>query len=54
MHVRFNRGELLETVVFRIGLLAAIRSKCTKGEPIHVMARPVIPICTSLQPPSVL
>ena len=27
-----NRGDLLELVVFRIGLLAAIRSKCTKGE----------------------
>ncbi|KAL5471476.1 hypothetical protein EMCRGX_G029596 [Ephydatia muelleri] len=26
-----ERGELLETVVFRIGLLAAIRSKCTKA-----------------------
>ena len=42
MHVHLDRGELLELVVFRIGLLAAIRSKCTKGEPICLCVRQII------------
>ena len=28
----FNRADLLDKVVFRVGILAALRSKCTRGD----------------------
>ena len=27
----FNRADLLDSVVFRVGILVALRSKCTRG-----------------------